>query len=687
MSDKEINVGITANASGFGPAMSQAASSVESAARSMTGSLGAMTGAAKTANVALAGLAAVAGAVVAIRELVSHVAELGVQFAKAAQQTGVSATELSALSFVAAATDVSFMAMVKGMEMMDRQLLNVAKGTGPAAEAFKLLGVNVKDASGHLKSNETLLGELADQFASFKDSPEKTALAMRIFGRAGAEMIPILNLGSKGIKQLKADSDALGATMSKELIAKSEQYHHTMVEFHGLMTGIGNMLADFFMPKITWLVKELGSGALHIGEFFRELWINTKNVFASMAIEIVGLGQAMKRVALGDFSGAGDVMALIPVKVKHVWSLAAQEIKADAKAMAAALAALNSTAATSEKGTKNAPPGLDPDAVKKAAQFYLDTLAGAYKDAFELRMATLHEEEASVQGTAVQEAQQVVAIKQKELQQILAMYGQYSVQAIAAEGAIARATRTLHKAEEEETKKTLAAQGALWKSTFQTIGSTFNTVFDGMLRGTQNFRQAFGNMLLGLGTDFIKVLTKMAGQWAAHEALKTGILSSALLERLGITTATGAAEKAGKIVRATGDIGTSAAVGAAAAMADTAELGPYGLIAAPAVGAAFGAAILSNLAGVVASAAGGYDIPAGVNPVTQLHAQEMVLPADLANKIRGSSGGGEIHLHIQAMDAPSFTTYVKNNHAAIAAAVKKATQMGSLTLAPSGTFR
>lgn len=45
----------------------------------------------------------------------------------------------------------------------------------------------------------------------------------------------------------------------------------------------------------------------------------------------------------------------------------------------------------------------------------------------------------------------------------------------------------------------------------------------------------------------------------------------------------------------------------------------------------------------IPSAAGGWDIPAGLNPLTQLHEQEMVLPAEHANTIRGlaSAGGGE----------------------------------------------
>ena len=58
-----------------------------------------------------------------------------------------------------------------------------------------------------------------------------------------------------------------------------------------------------------------------------------------------------------------------------------------------------------------------------------------------------------------------------------------------------------------------------------------------------------------------------------------------------------------------------------------------------------GTAAAPGLAGAIGkglglfSAAGGYDVPSNINPVTQLHQEEMVLPADLANNVRGMAGG------------------------------------------------
>jgi len=91
---------------------------------------------------------------------------------------------------------------------------------------------------------------------------------------------------------------------------------------------------------------------------------------------------------------------------------------------------------------------------------------------------------------------------------------------------------------------------------------------------------------------------------------------------------------------------TTATAGAAA-YASTAAIPMVGPFAAPAAAAAamaatgaLAATATAAAAGSVASAEGGFDIPAGVNPMTQLHQKEMVLPAAQADVIRGLARGG-----------------------------------------------
>lgn len=88
------------------------------------------------------------------------------------------------------------------------------------------------------------------------------------------------------------------------------------------------------------------------------------------------------------------------------------------------------------------------------------------------------------------------------------------------------------------------------------------------------------------------------------------------------------------------------------------------------------AAFAGTMAYADASAEGGYDIPAGANPVTQLHQREMVLPAKHADVIRNlsdggiSPGGGTINIHVNAVDAPSVRRLFEDHGSALVKALK-----------------
>jgi len=123
--------------------------------------------------------------------------------------------------------------------------------------------------------------------------------------------------------------------------------------------------------------------------------------------------------------------------------------------------------------------------------------------------------------------------------------------------------------------------------------------------------------------------------------------------------------------------GAKAGAGAAASQAGIPIVGPGLAIAAMFATLAAVLALRKN----IKSAAGGYDIPAGVNPMVQLHEEEMVLPKDIASRVRAmtSSTGnaGEqsptrpLPLHIHATDAPSVERLFRQNRSAMAKAISE----------------
>ncbi|MDS7968225.1 phage tail protein [Acinetobacter sp. V117_2] len=161
------------------------------------------------------------------------------------------------------------------------------------------------------------------------------------------------------------------------------------------------------------------------------------------------------------------------------------------------------------------------------------------------------------------------------------------------------------------------------------------------------------------------------GATIAGEATRTGVTAAGGLARLGL--------KAAEAIKGIMMSAWEAMAGAFKAMVAIPYIGP--VLAVGAGAAAFG--LVAGLAGKIKSARGGYDIPSGVNPVTQLHEDEMVLPSQHANTIRemgkalrsGASfgaavavegGGAGPTINISAIDAKSIQRLFKNNGRAVA---------------------
>ncbi|HEZ0613204.1 TPA: tape measure protein [Neisseria meningitidis] len=192
------------------------------------------------------------------------------------------------------------------------------------------------------------------------------------------------------------------------------------------------------------------------------------------------------------------------------------------------------------------------------------------------------------------------------------------------------------------------------KNVWQTAQDQMGQAFSAMLSRTQTFSQAMTGFFKSTGQAFIqemvtKPLMGMMQRMVQESAIYKSIFSTKQsMEQAG--AAETVANKTAETSAVVGANATQAASGAAASQAAIPITGPT--MAAAAMGAMFalvmglvgggGGSKTSTTTTRIPSAAGGWDIPAGINPLTQLHENEMVLPAEHAQTIRemaGQSGG------------------------------------------------
>ncbi|RYD28930.1 MAG: hypothetical protein EOP89_01275, partial [Lysobacteraceae bacterium] len=86
--------------------------------------------------------------------------------------------------------------------------VNAVAGNQDFAGTFKNLGISLRDSNGGIKDAGKVTLELADKFKNMKDGAEKAAIATKVFGKSGFELIPFLDQGSAGIKAFALAIDA-----------------------------------------------------------------------------------------------------------------------------------------------------------------------------------------------------------------------------------------------------------------------------------------------------------------------------------------------------------------------------------------------------------------------------------------------------------------------------------------------
>jgi hypothetical protein len=184
---------------------------------------------------------------------------------KQAQATGIAIEELSALKYAADLSGVAFESMTASMGRLNRGIVDAYKGTGTANDAFRTLGINVKNADGSIKNSSTVLGELADRFAGMEDGAVKSALAMDIFGRSGAQMIPLLNQGSAGIKGMTEEAERLGLVIDQKTGTAAEAFNDALKKLQLSFTGLGNKLMQDALPHLTKFTELINDPATQQG--------------------------------------------------------------------------------------------------------------------------------------------------------------------------------------------------------------------------------------------------------------------------------------------------------------------------------------------------------------------------------------------------------------------------------------
>ena len=233
----------------------------------------------------------------------------------ASQRTGATTEKLAELGYAATTVGASSETMQRALQLLSRNMQSVTDDGGPLNQAFKAIGLSAQQVKE--MSPEEVLERMAVVFSSTQDGASKTALAMQLLGRNGAELIPLLNKGAAGLDELGERAKQLGLVLSGEASEAALAMAEKMKEVHGAAQGlemtIGQQLQPTLMAMATAFVDVATDGQTFktageaIGAVMQSVAFVAGAVFMTLKDMGDGLGAlAAQAVALahGDLAGA-----------------------------------------------------------------------------------------------------------------------------------------------------------------------------------------------------------------------------------------------------------------------------------------------------------------------------------------------------------------------------------------------
>lgn len=297
---------------------------------------------------ALAGLGiSVGGIAASIKSAIDAADEVN----KLSQKIGVAVEDIAGL-------ELAYRQAGLGADALQTSISKLSKNVASGNEAFAAMGISLKGADGDLKSTRQILAEVSDKFAGYQDGIAKTALAIELFGKSGADLIPFLNAGSDSLREFDETAQKLGLTLSSETAKRAEQFNDTLDLIGQGASGVTRSVAAELLPTLVGLSEQFFKTATDgdkikttadiISASFRGLataGVAVVGTFQTVGTALGGIAAMWGAIAKGDFSQAREI-------VQQVKKDLADNFKSTIDGVTSAWSANNTAVQESTKSTQ-----------------------------------------------------------------------------------------------------------------------------------------------------------------------------------------------------------------------------------------------------------------------------------------------------------------------------------------------
>ena len=231
---------------------------------------------------------AIGGVTVAAGGLIMKAASAGDRIDKMSQKVGLSRKSFQEMEFAMSQSGTKIESLQTGMKTMTKQMSGAANGTKSSAEAFKKLGVSVTDSNGNLRSQEEVMFETISALQGMKNQTEKAKIANQLFGRAGTELMPLLNEEAGSLDKMREKANKLGLVMGDDAVDASVNFTDTLDQLKRSLGVAAAKIGAALLPHVQKLANYVIQNMPQIQKFIQGV-VDKITSISPATMKIVGI--------------------------------------------------------------------------------------------------------------------------------------------------------------------------------------------------------------------------------------------------------------------------------------------------------------------------------------------------------------------------------------------------------------
>lgn len=183
--------------------------------------------------------------------------------AKLANRLGLTYGEMAGLKAAGDLVGVGMDQIGKAVTKADVALVKASGGSKVAQKAFADLGLNIDELANMNAADR--FNAIAESIAALPTEAQRSAAAVQLFGRAGAELLPLFNEGADAIRQAREEAERFGLTLTGQQAKNVDTMNDSFDRARQAIAGVVQQVTAFLAPAVTGVVNQFNAFIANVG--------------------------------------------------------------------------------------------------------------------------------------------------------------------------------------------------------------------------------------------------------------------------------------------------------------------------------------------------------------------------------------------------------------------------------------